>query len=101
MIELFVEALPEPCFIFCNKPGVKIGLQCLFHITLGYNWVIGPQTELGEFYGFAFVKSDIPFPDSTTNWKWRWSIKENRKTKLAKADRGLGVKGIYICFTTF
>ena len=82
----------------------KNDAHCLWFLnekqnTLGYNWVIGPQTELGEFYGFAFVKSDIPFPDSTSNWKWYWAI--DKDLPKVEADRGLGAKGIYLCFTTF
>ena len=64
-------------------------------------WRIGLSGQKGKCCSYAYVKSDIPFPDSTTNWKWYWKFDENLPKVKAKADRGLGVKGKHLCFTTF
>ena len=54
------------------------------------NWLIGNWHMLGGKAGFATVEKDIPFLDSTTNWEWEWAPSWN------KANKGLGVKGIYL-----
>ena len=74
-------------------------LSIWFHQS-NQKWRIGLSRQKGERgCSFAYVKSDIPFPDSTSNWKWKWAVDKDL-TKV-KAERGLGVKGIYLCFTTF
>ena len=52
------------------------------------HWMIGYSFEKGTVKGYAIVKKDIPFPDSTTNWE--------RVPGWTKANKGLGVKGIYL-----
>ena len=73
-------------------------LSIWFHQS-NQKWRIGLSRKKGESCSFAYVKSDIPFPDSTSNWKWYWTI--DKDLPKVEANRGLGAKGIYLCFTTF
>ena len=57
-------------------------------------WMIGLSSQKGETTGFAIVKKDIPFLDSTTDWKWLLWVRPD----WIKANKGLGVKGITLEF---
>ena len=63
----------------------------------GDSWMIGFVSYKGEEKGFAYITIDIPFPDSTTNWRWSWFL--TCSPDLTMANKGLGVKGIPIFFT--
>ena len=59
-----------------------------------YTWNLG----LSKFKGserlsdlIAYIVKDIPFPDITTNWEWKWKVSHNRNVK---ANKGLGVKSL-------
>ena len=53
-------------------------------------------SDKGSGSGYAKIKKDIPFPDSTTNWEWEWW---NPAADWTKANKGLGVKGNSLYFT--
>ena len=59
-----------------------------------YTWNLG----LSKFKGserlsdlIAYIVKDIPFPDITTNWEWKWKVNKNG---IEKANKGLGVKSL-------
>ena len=58
------------------------------------DWNLGFSTKKGVTDGtsyIAYVRKNIPFPDSTTNWEWKWKIKNGG---CASANKGLGVKAL-------
>ena len=65
------------------------GLDGIWFTKYG-EWMIGFSSKKGHNIGYASVKKNIPFPDDTTNWEWEWV------PGWTKANKGLGVKGIYL-----
>ena len=67
----------------------------IWFTAMDFNWIwtLGHSNEKGKNRGFAQVKKDIPFPDSTTNWEWIVATDDDNHP-WAEANKGLGVKGM-------